>query len=150
MKQRILITIISIVIVFVAAGLGIYYGTKKITYRAVVEGIVIEKDDKEYSPKLITSYNEYVDFLDDYDINELVFLTSGDLDNNDYIIDFINYDEDLKIDSIDIDVTDDGINLKYVVNKVIDDSDEYLMYFIPIDDGLLDNFVFNKREFEEK
>ena len=80
----------------------------------------------------------------------MVFLTSGDLDNNAYIIDFINYDEDLKIDSIDIDVTDDGINLKYVVNKVIDDSDEYLMYFIPIDDGLLDNFVFNKREIEEK
>ena len=150
MKQRIFITIISIVIVFIAACLGIYYGTKKVTYKAVVEGIVIEKNDKEYEPRLITSYDEYVDFLSEHDIHELVFLTSSDLDNNDYIIDFINYDKDLKIDSIDIDITDDGINLKYVVNEVINDSDEYLMYFIPIDNGLLNEFVFNKREFEEK
>ena len=70
---------------------------------------------------------------------------------NDYIIDFINYDDSLEFtDDIGVEVTDTGINLTYYVNEEIDDSDEILMFFIPIDNGVLGNFIMGDREFVVK
>ena len=150
MKQRLLVSTLSIIIVLGAACLGIYLGTRgNNNYREVAEGIVLKKEDNTYyNPTLITSYDEYIALLEDYDIHELVFLTAGDLNNNDYIIDFINYDDSLEFtDDIGVEVTDTGINLTYYVNKEITDSDEMLMFFIPIDDGVLGNFIMGDREF---
>lgn len=150
MRQRLFITTLAIVIVLSAAILGIYIGTRgNNNYREVAEGIVLKKEDNTYyNPTLITSYDEYIALLEDYDIHELVFLTAGDLNNNDYIIDFINYDDSLEFtDDIGVEVTDTGINLTYYVNKEITDSDEMLMFFIPIDDGVLGNFIMGDREF---
>lgn len=153
MKQRLFITTLAIVIVLSAAILGIYIGTRgNNNYREVAEGIVLKKEDNTYyNPTLITSYDEYINLLEDYDIHELVFLTAGDLDSNDYIIDFINYDDSLKFtDDIGVEVLDTGINLTYYVNEEIDDSDEILMFFIPIDNGVLGNFIMGEREFVVK
>ena len=150
MRQRLFITTLAIVIVLSAAILGIYIGTRSNNnYREVAEGIILKKDDNTfYNPTLITSYDEYINLLEDYDIHELVFLTAGDLDSNDYIIDFINYDDSLKFtDDIGVEVLDTGINLTYYVNEEIDDSDEILMFFIPIDNGVLGNFIMGEREF---
>ncbi len=149
MRQRLFITTLAIIIVLGAACLGIYLGTRGNSYREVVEGIVIKKDDNTYyNPTLIKTYEEYVAFLADYDIHELVFLTANDLNTNDYIVDFINYDDTLEFyDEIEVEVLDTQINLTYHVNKVIEDSDEILMYFIPIDDGVLGNFIMGDREF---
>ena len=153
MKQRLFITTLAIVIVLASAILGIYIGTRgNNNYREVAEGIVLKKEDNTYyNPTLITSYDEYINLLEDYDIHELVFLTAGDLDKNDYIIDFINYDDSLKFtDDIGVEVLDTGINLTYYVNEEIDDSDEILMFFIPIDNGVLGNFIMGEREFVVK
>ena len=153
MKQRLFITTLAIVIVLASAILGIYIGTRSNNnYREVAEGIVLKKDDNTfYNPTLITSYDEYINLLEDYDIHELVFLTAGDLDKNDYIIDFINYDDSLKFtDDIGVEVLDTGINLTYYVNEEIDDSDEILMFFIPIDNGVLGNFIMGERQFVVK
>ena len=153
MKQRLFITTLAIVIVLASAILGIYIGTRSNNnYREVAEGIKIKKDDNTfYNPTLITSYDEYINLLEDYDIHELVFLTAGDLDSNDYIIDFINYDDSLKFtDDIGVEVLDTGINLTYYVNEEIDDSDEILMFFIPIDNDVLGNFIMGEREFVVK
>ena len=153
MKQRLFITTLAIVIVLASAILGIYIGTRgNNNYREVAEGIVLKKEDNTYyNPTLITSYDEYIALLEDYDIHELVFLTAGDLDNNDYIIDFINYDDSLKFtDDIGVEVLDTGINLTYYVNEEIDDSDEILMFFIPIDNDVLGNFIMGEREFVVK
>ncbi len=153
MKQRLFITTLAIVIVLASAILGIYIGTRgNNNYREVAEGIVLKKDDNTfYNPTLITSYDEYINLLEDYDIHELVFLTAGDLDSNDYIIDFINYDDSLKFtDDIGVEVLDTGINLTYYVNEEIDDSDEILMFFIPIDNDVLGNFIMGEREFVVK
>ena len=150
MRQRLFITTLAIVIVLSAAIFGIYIGTRgNNNYREVAEGIVLKKEDNTYyNPTLITSYDEYINLLEDYDIHELVFLTAGDLDKNDYIIDFINYDDSLKFtDDIGVEVLDTGINLTYYVNEEIDDSDEILMFFIPIDNGVLGNFIMGEREF---
>lgn len=153
MRQRLFVTTLAIVIVLSAAILGIYIGTRgNNNYREVAEGIVLKKEDNTYyNPTLITSYDEYIALLEDYDIHELVFLTAGDLDNNDYIIDFINYNDSLEFTGdIGVEVLDTGINLTYYVNEEIDDSDEILMFFIPIDDGVLGNFIMGDREFVVK
>ena len=147
MRQRLFITTLIIVIVLGAAVLGIYIGTRG-NYRTVVEGIVIRKDDNTiYNPTLITSYDEYLAFLEDYDIHELVFLTAGDLEENDYIIDFINYEDSMEFYDIGVEILDRQINLTYTVNEEIEDSNEILMYFIPIENGLLGNFIMGGREF---
>ena len=147
MRQRLFITTLIIVIVLGAAVLGIYIGTRG-NYRTVVEGIVIRKDDNTiYNPTLITSYDEYLAFLEDYDIHELVFLTAGDLEENDYIIDFINYEDSMEFYDIGVEILDRQINLTYTVNEELEDSDEILMYFIPIENGLLGNFIMGDREF---
>lgn len=153
MRQRLFVTTLAIVIVLSAAILGIYIGTRgNNNYREVAEGIVLKKEDNTYyNPTLITSYDEYIALLEDYDIHEIVFLTAGDLENNDYIIDFINYNDSLEFtDDIGVEVLDTGINLTYYVNEEIDDSDEILMFFIPIDNGVLGNFIMGDREFVVK
>lgn len=149
-KYHFLIGILIILVVSIAAFLGIWIGNGAQSFRTIAEGIIIPVEDREYESVLITSYTEYTDLLRDLGISRNVFLTAGDLDDNDYIIDYIYYDEDLKIEEINLEITDEGINIEYVVNKEVTDSDEMLIYFIKIDKGSLSDYKLANREFKVK
>lgn len=147
-KYHFIIGILIILVVSIAAFLGIWIGNGAQSFRTIAEGIIIPVEDREYESVLITSYTEYTDLLRDLGISRNVFLTAGDLDDNDYIIDYIYYDEDLKIEEINLEITDEGINIEYVVNKEVTDSDEMLIYFIKIDKGSLSDYKLANREFK--
>lgn len=152
-KYHILLGIIVVVVLAIAAFLGIILGNIGISrnYKTIAEGIIIEKKDEDYTSVLITNYDDYIKFLKKYNINERVFLTAGDLEKNDYIIDFILYDENLKIENIDLEIADMGINLTYFVNKNVTNSNKILIYFIPLSDkGLITNYNLNNHNFEVK
>ena len=149
-KYYFIIGILIILVVSIAAFLGIWIGNGAQSFRTIAEGIIIPVEDREYESVLITSYTEYTDLLRDLGISRNVFLTAGDLDDNDYIIDYIYYDEDLKIEEINLEITDEGINIEYVVNKEVTDSDEMLIYFIKIDKGSLSDYKLANREFKVK
>ena len=149
-KYHFIIGILIILVVSIAAFLGIWIGNGAQSFRTIAEGIIIPVEDREYESVLITSYTEYTDLLRDLGISRNVFLTAGDLDDNDYIIDYIYYDEDLKIEEINLEITDEGINIEYVVNKEVTDSDEMLIYFIKIDKGSLSDYKLANREFKVK
>lgn len=149
-KYHFMIGILIILVVSIAAFLGIWIGNGAQSFRTIAEGIIIPVEDREYESVLITSYTEYTDLLRDLGISRNVFLTAGDLDDNDYIIDYIYYDEDLKIEEINLEITDEGINIEYVVNKEVTDSDEMLIYFIKIDKGSLSDYKLANREFKVK
>lgn len=149
-KYHFIIGILIILVVSIAAFLGIWIGNGAQSFRTIAEGIIIPVEDREYESVLITSYTEYTDLLRDLGISRNVFLTAGDLDDNDYIIDYIYYDENLKIEEINLEITDEGINIEYVVNKEVTDSDEMLIYFIKIDKGSLSDYKLANREFKVK
>lgn len=149
-KYHFIIGILIILVVSIAAFLGIWIGNGAQSFRTIAEGIIIPVEDREYESVLITSYTEYTDLLRDLGISRNVFLTAGDLDDNDYIIDYIYYDEDLKIEEINLEITNEGINIEYVVNKEVTDSDEMLIYFIKIDKGSLSDYKLANREFKVK
>ena len=149
-KYHFIIGILIILVVSIAAFLGIWIGNGAQSFRTIAEGIIIPVEDREYESVLTTSYTEYTDLLRDLGISRNVFLTAGDLDDNDYIIDYIYYDEDLKIEEINLEITDEGINIEYVVNKEVTDSDEMLIYFIKIDKGSLSDYKLANREFKVK
>ena len=149
-KYHFIIGILIILVVSIAAFLGIWIGNGAQSFRTIAEGIIIPVEDREYESVLITSYTEYTDLLRDLGISRNVILTAGDLDDNDYIIDYIYYDEDLKIEEINLEITDEGINIEYVVNKEVTDSDEMLIYFIKIDKGSLSDYKLANREFKVK
>ena len=149
-KYHFIIGILIILVVSIAAFLGIWIGNGAQSFSTIAEGIIIPVEDREYESVLITSYTEYTDLLRDLGISRNVFLTAGDLDDNDYIIDYIYYDEDLKIEEINLEITDEGINIEYVVNKEVTDSDEMLIYFIKIDKGSLSDYKLANREFKVK
>ena len=149
-KYHFIIGILIILVVSIAAFLGIWIGNGAQSFRTIAEGIIIPVEDREYESVLITSYTEYTDLFRYLGISRNFFLTAGDLDDNDYIIDYIYYDEDLKIEEINLEITDEGINIEYVVNKEVTDSDEMLIYFIKIDKGSLSDYKLANREFKVK
>ena len=58
------------------------------------------------------------------------------------------YEDDLVIDKINLDITDDGVVIEYIVNKEITESDELLIYFIRIEKDSLSDYEFASRRFE--
>ena len=149
-KYHLLVGVLIILVVSIAAFLGIWLGNGGKWYRTIAEGIIIPNDDNKHSSVLLTAYTEYTDLLRDLGIARDVFLTSGNFDEYDYIVDYIYYEDDLKIEEINLNITDEGTIIEYIVNKEITDSDEMLIYFIRIDKGKLNNYQFLKREFKVK
>ena len=96
-KDHIFAGIVVILVICVSAYLGILIGRDKFDYKTIAEGIVMTNEEKNYKSVLITDYVEYTNLLKQYGINESAFLTSGDLDEKDYIVDFIFYNDDLEI-----------------------------------------------------
>ncbi len=149
-KYHLLVGVLIILVVSIAAFLGIWLGNGGKWYRTIAEGIIIPNDNNKHSSVLLTAYTEYTDLLRDLGIARDVFLTSGNFDEYDYIVDYIYYEDDLKIEEINLNITDEGTIIEYIVNKEITDSDEMLIYFIRIDKGKLNNYQFLKREFKVK
>ena len=150
-KYHVLIGVLVIIIVAVSAFLGIWLGSRESNdYETMAEGIIIENNGEEYESTMLSAYTEYTDLLSDLGISEDVFLTSGDFEQFDYIVDYIYYEDDLEIDEINLNITDEGTIIEYVVNKEITNSDKILIYFIRLDKGQLSNYSFASREFKVK
>ena len=109
--------LLVLVIVVLAGLLGFFIGNRNLGYRTIADGIVIADDGESHESVMLTAYTEYTDLLNDLGIAKDVFLTAGDFDDYDYIIDYIYYEDDLVIDKINLDITDDGVVIEYIVNK---------------------------------
>ncbi len=149
-KDHIFAGIVVILVICVSAYLGILIGRDKFDYKTIAEGIVMTNEEKNYKSVLITDYVEYTNLLKQYGINESAFLTSGDLDEKDYIVDFIFYNDDLEIKGIDLEITDNGTNITYNVNEEVKNSKEILIYFIPIKKNSLSEYKLANRYFKVK
>ena len=146
-KINIIIIIVSIVVVVCAGLLGITAGGF-FSNKVIANGIVVNTNDTE--SLLVKTYDEYNELLKKYKVSDVVLLTNNSFNENDYIVDFINYNKNMEISDIELEVTDNGLNIKYIVNKEIKDSKKKLMYFIPIQKDLLSEVNINDRQFEVK
>lgn len=148
MKKKILIGVLVIAVAVVSMLLGMTaagYFTKP---KVVAQGIVVSKSNNE--SKLLTSYDDYTKLMDEYGIGNYTILTNNSFENNDYLVDFIKYKDNLEIKNISLEINDDGVKIVYDVNKEIKNSSKYLMYFIPIEKGTLDNLKVTSQVFNEK
>ena len=148
MKKKILIGVLVIVVTGVSMLLGMTaagYFTKP---KAVAQGIVVSKSNNE--SKLLTSYDDYTKLMDEYGTSEFTLLTNNSFENNDYIVDFIKYKDNLEIKNISLEINDDSVKIVYDVNKEIKNSSKYLMYFIPIQKGTLNEIKITSQVFNEK
>lgn len=148
MKKKILIGVLVIVVTVVSMLLGMTaagYFTKP---KAVAQGIVVSKSNNE--SKLLTSYDDYTKLMDEYGTSEFTLLTNNSFENNDYIVDFIKYKDNLEIKNISLEINDDSVKIVYDVNKEIKNSSKYLMYFIPIQKGTLNEMKITSQVFNEK
>lgn len=149
-KYHYLVGLLVILVIFTAALLGVWIGLGDKGYRTIADGIIIKNDNEEHESIMLTAYTEYTDLLDELGIARDVFLTNGDFDDYDYIIDYIYYEDDLKINEINLEITDEGVIIGYDANKEVKESDELLIYFIRIEKDSLNDYKFAGREFEVK
>lgn len=143
-----------VVVVIVGAGiLGMAVGgffKKSDEVVSVANGIVTNKDVSMKGASVLTTYEEYTKLLEEYDSSDVVLLTNNDFNESDYIVDYIYYDKDVEISNINLEVLDEGITIHYEVNKEPDKGDKYLIYFIPIEKGMLKEVKVNSRTFDVK
>lgn len=143
-----------VVVVIVGAGiLGMAVGgffKKSDEVVSVANGIVTDKDVSMKGASVLTTYEEYTKLLEEYDSSDVVLLTNNDFNESDYIVDYIYYDKDVEISNINLEVLDEGITIHYEVNKEPDKGDKYLIYFIPIEKGMLKEVKVNSRTFDVK
>lgn len=142
-----------VIVVIVGAGvLGMAVGGffKKSEDVSVANGIITSKDVSMREASVLSSYEEYNKLLEEFNSSDVVLLTNNDFINNDYIVDYIYYDKDVEIKNIDLEVLDEGITIHYEVNKEPVKNDKYLIYFIPIEKGMLNEVKVNSRTFDVK
>lgn len=146
--------VLIVVVVIVGAGiLGMAVGgffKKSDEVVSVANGIVTNKDVSMKGASVLTTYEEYTKLLEEYDSSDVVLLTNNDFNESDYIVDYIYYDKDVEISNINLEVLDEGITIHYEVNKEPDKGDKYLIYFIPIEKGMLKEVKVNSRTFDVK
>lgn len=147
MKKKILIGVLVIVVVVVSMFLGMTAAGFFNKPKVVANGIIVSKG--EYESKLLTNYDDYTKLMTEYNTNGFTVLTNNSFENSDYIVTFIKYKSDLEIKNINLEVTDDGVKIIYDVNKEIKNSNKYLMYFIPIEKGLLNELNIKEQVFNE-
>ena len=143
-----LVGVLVVLVIFTSALLGVYLGLGGKGYRTIADGIIIKDDGIKHVSVMLTQYTEYIDMLDELGIARDVFLTNGDFDDYDYIIDYIYYDDSLKINEINLELTDDGVIIEYDANKEVKNSDELLIYFIRIEKDSLSEYKFDSRKFK--
>lgn len=153
MNKKLKISIITIVFIIIISSIciGIYLAKEdnNETYQ-IANGIILKKSNNSYESKIIKTYIEYTELLQKYEVNDIVLFTNNSFEDKDYIVDFIDYEDQLKINDIDVLIEDDGINLIYHVNKKVNSDQNYLMYFIPIDKDTLNDVNIKSRSFTEK
>lgn len=130
----------SILLGMAAAG---YFSQPKVE----AQGLVIRQNGKGM---LLTNYEDYTKLMEEYEVSNYVILTNGSFDENDYLVDFVKYKSDLKIKGINLDISDIGIKIVYSVNKEVKRGNKYLMYFIPIEKGLIQETKEISQEFNVK
>ena len=145
MKNKIIIGILVVIVTIISALIGMAAAGYFTNPVAVAEGIVVSNKDNE--SKLLTSYEEYSELMEKYNTSDFVVLTNNSFDEKDYIVDFIKYKDSLKINNISLEVNDTSIKIAYDVNKEIKKSNKYLMYFIPVEKGLLSKEMKVEQEF---
>lgn len=148
MKRKIIIVLLVIGVIIISMILGMSaagYFTKP---KAIAQGIVVSKTNNE--SKLLTSYDDYTKLMNEYGISDYTLLTNNSFEKNDYIVDFVKYKDSLEIKNINLEINDHGVKIIYDVNKEIKNSSNYLMYFIPIEKGTLDNLKVTSQVFNEK
>lgn len=156
MNDKLKNAFIALIVVVVIVGAGILgmavggFFKKSDEVVSVANGIVTDKDVSMKEASVLTTYEEYTKLLEEYDSSDVVLLTNNDFNNNDYIVDYIYYDKDVLISNINLEVLDEGITIHYEVNKEPDKSDKYLIYFIPIEKGMLNEVKVNSRTFDVK
>lgn len=149
-RKNVVIGFIVILVVVVSGLLGMAAGGFFDTTRVVANGIVVNRSNGELKNMLITSYTEYSSLLKDYKVDDVVLLTNNNFNEADYIVDFINYQKDIEIKNIDLEIFDDGITVNYVVNKKAKKGRKALMYFIPVQKGMMSEVKVKDRTFEVK
>ncbi len=147
MKNKIIIILLVIGVIIISMILGMTAAGFFNKPTAVANGIIVSKG--EYESKLLTNYDDYTKLMTEYNTNGFTVLTNNSFENNDYIVTFIKYKSDLEIKNINLEVTDDGVKIIYDVNKEIKNSNKYLMYFIPIEKGLLNELNIKEQVFNE-
>ena len=145
-KRKIIVIILIILVIIIAGGLGIYVGSRNTENLSIAEGIVINKEnDQDYNVKFITNSEEYNDLINKFNLKNK--LNINDLDTNDYIIDFLPYENDLIIKDIKLEIDSNKISLTYYLNKKINSNEQYLVYMIPIKKGTIKTFNIEDRKF---
>ena len=111
-KEHIIVILITIVVIIIAGFGGWYLAKKGMNNTKVIDGIVVNvKANVDYSAKLIKTYKEYEKILEDnaISLNDENVLKEKDFKKNDYIVDYIPYDKDLKITGeINVEVLEGG------------------------------------------
>ena len=113
-----------------------------------IESVVINKDNNiSYEKEVIKDIGKYQEILSKYNI--LGKLTSNDFENNDYILDFIPYEENLEIINIAINIDNAGnVLIKYETDPPIGENKEkILINFIPIQKGILESDTIINNEY---
>lgn len=156
MNDKLKNAFIALIVVVVIVGAGILgmavggFFKKSDEVVSVANGIVTDKDVSMKGASVLTTYEEYTKLLEEYDSSDVVLLTNNDFNESDYIVDYIYYDKDVEISNINLEVLDEGITIHYEVNKEPDKGDKYLIYFIPIEKGMLKEVKVNSRTFDVK
>lgn len=147
LRNKIIVIAIVIAVIVGSVLLGMtaagYFSQPKVKAQGLV---ITEKGDS----MLLTSYEDYTKLMDKYEVSNYVVLTNGSFEENDYIVDFVRYKSDLKITGISMDISDTGLKIVYSVNKEIKRGSKYLMYFIPIEKGLIQEPKEISQEFSVK
>lgn len=149
-KNKIIITILTIIIIIISGLLG-YYVAKNENIKTI-DGLVITiKSNVDYTSKLIKTFEEYKNILKEngikIDNEKNIYLTKKDFKKNDYIVDYIPYEKDLEVKTIDVEVLDGGVILNYVLNKEVTDNTKVLLYLIPLDKNQLNEYKLANRNF---
>lgn len=146
-KRNIIIGSIVAITVVIAGFLGIMVGKLFVTPKVIADGIVINKENVDNESRLITTYVDYNELLKKYDVDDVVLLTNNSFNEFDYIVDFINYERGLEIKEISLVIEDGGVRLNYEVNKEPKKNNKTIMYFIPVEKGILTDVIIKSRSF---
>lgn len=147
LRNKIIVIAVGLVVIVGSILLGMtaagYFDQPKVEAQGLV---IAEKGDST----LLTNYEDYTKLMEKYEVSNYVVLTNGSFEENDYVVDFVRYKSDLKITGISMDISDTGLKIVYNVNKEIKRGSKYLMYFIPIEKGLIPETKEISQEFSVK
>lgn len=111
-----------------------------------IDSVILEKDNSNnYDNILINNYSDYENIIENYHI--LGKLSINDFQENDYIISFIPYIKNMKIDEINVNINQ-NIIIEYKTNpKITNDSSKVLVNFIPIKKDLVNKNIIIENKF---